>query len=82
MRDHLGHQPPQPSPQDLPHSDLARRLAQGASVRDMMRRGEIGGQALGLIQMMAAREAQQHHQAQPGGGAMHPRATGRAMELN
>lgn len=36
-----------------PQSELARRLASGASVQEMMRRGEIGGQALGLIQMMA-----------------------------
>jgi|GEM_PF-5737527 len=41
-------------PSTEPRSDLVRRLASGASVEEMMRRGEIGGQALGLIQMMAA----------------------------
>ncbi len=46
------HTPNTPAAQ--PQSELARRLAAGASVQDMMRRGEIGGQALGLIQMMAA----------------------------
>lgn len=41
-----------------PQSELARRLASGASVQEMMRRGEIGGQALGLIQMMAAAQTE------------------------
>lgn len=42
-------------PRSQPQGDLARRVAAGASVQDMMRRGEIGGQALGLLQMMAGR---------------------------
>lgn len=41
-----------------PQSELARRLASGASVQEMMRRGEIGGQALGLVQMMAAAQTE------------------------
>ncbi|UYV13186.1 MAG: hypothetical protein NCW75_02605 [Phycisphaera sp.] len=40
-----------------PQSELARRLASGVSIEEMMRRGEIGGQALGLIQMMAGQAA-------------------------
>ena len=41
----------------IPPSDLVRRLASGANARDMMRRGEIAGQALGLLQMVAAQSA-------------------------
>lgn len=44
---------PPTTPIAEPQSDLARRVAAGASIEEMMRRGEIGGQALGLIQMMA-----------------------------
>lgn len=50
---HPHHDSPSIPPAE-PQSELARRLAAGASVQDMMRRGEIGGQALGLLQMMAA----------------------------
>ena len=46
-----------PHPLAEPQSDLARRVAAGASIEEMMRRGEIGGQALGLIQMMAGQAA-------------------------
>ena len=37
-----------------PANHLVRRVAQGASTEEMMRRGEIAGQALGLLQMVAA----------------------------
>ncbi|MEO1277500.1 MAG: hypothetical protein AAFV77_00895 [Planctomycetota bacterium] len=39
-----------------PTSHLVRRVAQGASTREMMRRGEIAGQALGLLQLVAAHD--------------------------
>jgi hypothetical protein len=44
------------TPTTEPQSELALRLAAGASVQEMLRRGEIGGQALGLLQMVAGRE--------------------------
>ena len=46
---------------DRPSSDLVRRLAAGASTTDMMRRGEIAGQALGLLQMVAAQTVDAGH---------------------
>lgn len=46
----------QAQPSTSPH-DLAHRVASGASVHDMMRRGEIAGQALGLLQLVAATAA-------------------------
>lgn len=37
-----------------PVSPIVRRIEAGHPVSDLMRRGEIGGQALGLIQLVAA----------------------------
>lgn len=48
----MQHQPPA-----VPTNSIAHRVAAGASVHDMMRRGELAGQALALLQMVAASTA-------------------------
>ena len=45
---------PLDTPPAAPAAGLVRRVEGGACVREMMRRGEIGGQALGLLQLVAA----------------------------
>lgn len=46
-----------PTPQQPSQGTLVERASTGAGLEGMMRRGEIGGQALGLIQLVAARSA-------------------------
>lgn len=46
-----------PTPQRPSQSTLVERASTGAGLEGMMRRGEIGGQALGLIQLVAASSA-------------------------
>lgn len=53
-------QPPQPT------SPIVRRATAGESLHEMLRRGEIGEQALGLIQMMAAQAESQPMDLGPG----------------
>ncbi|MEQ9095421.1 MAG: hypothetical protein RIE32_04085 [Phycisphaerales bacterium] len=59
----MPHQPPSPMP---------------ASLHEKLRRGEIGGQALGLIQLVAAQQAGAGAE-RTGGGEL---SRGRLAELN
>lgn len=54
-------------PSRPPEPDLV-----GASLQEKLRRGEIGGQALGLIQLVAAQADQVNLRADAGGSDRNP----------